>query len=228
VLTLVATPIGNLKDLSQRALEALQQADLILCEDTRRSRRLLDHYAVRAPLRSYHAFNERRMLPSILERLARGEAIVLISDAGTPTIQDPGALLVRTCIERDIPWTAIPGACSIIQALLLSGMASERFQYVGFLPKPPTKLLRDVLNYPGTTIAFESPHRLSKTLQILAALDPTREIAVVREMTKIFEECRRGTPAALLAHFRTSPPKGEIVLLICAKIRLSGITKAFE
>lgn len=214
LLYLVATPIGHLDDLSKRALETLACADTILCEDTRRTSILLERYQIRKPLRSYHQFKERQALESILEQLAKGEHVCLVSDAGTPCINDPGHVLVAACIENNIPFTAIPGPCSIIQALVLSGMDTQRFQFLGFLPSNSEAALKPALYYPGTTIAFESPERLCETLRTLQALDPKRPIAVVREMTKIYEECRRALPGELLAHFSANPPRGEIVLCI--------------
>ena len=214
---LVATPIGNLGDISQRALDALRQSDLILCEDTRHSSHLLRHFGIEKPLLSLHQFNEKSREERILRDLEEGRTICLISDAGTPLVSDPGFSLVRACIEKKIPFTAIPGPCSLIQALVLSGFESERFQFIGFLPRKKGALqeaLRSALSYRGTSIAFESPERLIETLEEIHALAPRRETAVARELTKKFEECCRGTPEELLAHFRAAPPRGEIVLLL--------------
>ncbi len=214
LLTFIATPIGNLEDISKRALKTLSECDAILCEDTRHSAIFLERYGIRKPLHSYHKFKEKKALERILEELESGKNLALISDAGTPCISDPGTLLAAACAARGIPFTAIPGPCSLIQALVLSGMAAERFQFVGFLPKKPEKLLRQILCYPGVTIAFESPHRLVKTLEAIAKLDPARKVALAREMTKAFEECLRGTGGELLAHFQKVSPKGEIALCI--------------
>lgn len=214
MLYLIATPIGNLADISKRALETLEICDLVLCEDTRRSSILLRHYSIKKPLISYHKFNEKKELKKIIGRLLEGANIALISDAGTPCIQDPGHILVSACIEHQIPFTAIGGSCSLIVALLLSGLSTERFQFIGFLPKNPKTLCKEILSYQGTSILFESPHRLIKTLKIFEGLDPLRKIAIVREMTKTFEETLRGTVKEILAKIETHPLKGEIVLLI--------------
>ena len=213
-LTLVATPIGNLEDISARALQALKECDAILCEDTRRSSLLLDRFHIDKPLISYHKFKEKQSLEKIVRELEAGKHFALLSDAGTPCINDPGLILVQACIEKKIPFTAIPGPCSVIQALLLSGMETERFQFIGFLPKKGNKELRQAFGYPGTTVAFESPERLIQTLRSAQKIDPSRSLAVAREMTKKFEECLRGTAEELLAHFEAKAPRGEVVLLI--------------
>jgi 16S rRNA (cytidine1402-2'-O)-methyltransferase len=163
---------------------------------------------------SYHQFKEKQALGRILADLEAGKNLVLISDAGTPCINDPGLILVQACIEKGIPFTAVPGPCSLIQALVMAGFDTSRFQFLGFLDRKPEEMLRQALGYPGTTVAFESPERLVETLEILGRLDPGRRLAVAREMTKTFEECRRGTPEELLAHFKAHAPRGEIVLLI--------------
>jgi len=214
MLTLIATPIGNLADISLRAIDALKNAAAILCEDTRRSSILLNHYEIQKPLYSYHKFNEKKNLDIILERLRAGDEIALISDAGTPCLNDPGSILVDACIAEGLPFTAIPGACSPIMALLLSGFDATKFQFIGFLPRKPLEALKGILGYPGTTIAFESPERLVDTLEEIAKLDPTRKVAVAREMTKTYEECRRGVAPEILRHFKEKGVKGEICLLI--------------
>ncbi len=214
MLYLVATPIGNLADLSFRAVEVLQSVDYILCEDTRTSRVLLDRYSVHKTLHSHHKFNEHGTLEKILEDLKQGVNIALISDAGTPGICDPGAALLARCRSEGVSVTAIPGACALIVALTLSGLSSEQFQFIGFLPKGKTELQRrlaEALHYPGTTICYESPHRLLDTLELLR---PETSICVVREMTKIYEEARKGTAQEVAEHFRNTPPRGEIVLLM--------------
>lgn len=211
MLYIIATPIGNLADISQRALDTLKLCDAILCEDTRHSLRLLDRYGIQKKLVSYHKFKEKESLERILEELKMGKTLALISDAGTPCINDPGQILVNACLENGLPVSAIPGPCSIIQALVLSGFDTTRFQFIGFLPKKPEATLKEALGFPGTTVAFESPERLLDTLSLI---DKEREVAVVREMTKSFEECKRGKAQDVLAHFQKHPPKGEIVLLI--------------
>jgi 16S rRNA (cytidine1402-2'-O)-methyltransferase len=214
LLYIIATPIGHLDDFSKRALQCLEASDAILCEDTRRSAILLERYQIRKKLISYHQFKEKSSLEGILARLAAGETLSLVSDAGTPCINDPGQLLVQACIDQKLPFTAIPGPCSVIQALVLSGFDTTRFQFLGFLPRKPEPLLKQSAAYPGTTVAFESPERLCDTLSVLSAIDPERKLAVAREMTKTFEECRRGTAPELLSHFTAHPPRGEIVLLL--------------
>jgi 16S rRNA (cytidine1402-2'-O)-methyltransferase len=215
LLYLVSTPIGNLEDISFRAIDTLKICDLIFCEDTRRSSILLNHYGIQKKLLSYHKFNEKKSLNEILSDLEAGVKIALISDAGTPCINDPGHILVEACVERKIPFTLIPGPCSPIQALVLSGLDTTRFQYIGFLPKSGIKtILRQALSYPGTTIALESPSRMIETLTEIQKLDAERRVAIAREMTKTFEECLRGTATQLLSHFETHPPRGEMVLVI--------------
>lgn len=211
MLFVVATPIGHLADISQRALDALRASDAILCEDTRHSLKLLQHYGIQKKLIAYHKFTEQKLLLSILKQLQEGKTLSLISDAGTPCINDPGHILVNACIENHLAVSIIPGPCSIIQALVLSGFSTQRFQFLGFLPKNPKTALKEALSFPGTTVAFESPERLNATL---ALIEPDRELAVVREMTKRFEECKRGKAKQILEHFTKQPPKGEIVLVI--------------
>lgn len=223
MLYLVSTPIGHLDDISKRALDTLKKCDLIFCEDTRRSSILLNRYEIQKRLVSYHKFNEKKSLEGILADLESGMNVALISDAGTPCINDPGHILVEACIEKKIPFTLIPGACSPILALVLSGMDTTRFQCIGFLPKSGLpKILTQALCYPGTTIAFESPSRLVDTLQDIQKLDPERKIAVAREMTKTYEECRRGLPQELIDHYEKTAPKGEIVLVIAGSSMPQG------
>jgi 16S rRNA (cytidine1402-2'-O)-methyltransferase len=214
MLYIVSTPIGNLEDISQRALKILKECDAILCEDTRRTQILLDRFGIEKPLFSYHKFNEIKNLEKILGMIESGKKLSLVSDAGTPCINDPGGRLVSACIERNIPFTAIPGPCSLIQAIVLSGFEANPFQFIGFLPKKPQATLRKALFYPGSTLAFESPERMIDTLTILQKLDPSRKIAALREMTKVFEECKIGTPQELLKHFQNTKPRGEITLVL--------------
>lgn len=214
MLFIVATPIGHLEDFSQRAIQTLKECDAILCEDTRRSSILLQRYGIQKPLISYHQFKEMSSQKRILEDLKGGKTFALISDAGTPCINDPGQRLTQGCIEQGIPFTAIPGPCSLIQALVLSGLETDRFQFVGFIPRKPKDFLKQILCYPGTTVAFESPSRLLDTLEAIQSLDPLRKLAIAREMTKTFEECLRGTAQELWTHFSQKGVKGEIVLVI--------------
>lgn len=211
MLFVVATPIGNLEDISQRALQALESSDAVLCEDTRHSSILMEQYGIKKRLISYHKFKERAALEGILADLEAGKVFSLISDAGTPCINDPGQILVAACLEKGLEVRVIPGPCSVIQALIMSGFDTSRFQFIGFLPKGPEAMLRQALVYPGTTIAFESPKRLVDTLELI---DGERQMAVVREMTKTFEECKRGKASEVLAYFKEKAPRGEVVLVI--------------
>lgn len=217
MLYLVATPIGNLSDITLRAIEILKSCDYILCEDTHHSQHLLHHYQIHKPLQSYHKFNEASTEQRILHDLKAGKQVALISDAGTPGISDPGARLVKLCTEHHIEVTSIPGPCAAIQALAQSGLDTDRFQFWGFLPKKDGELrrsLQEILSYPGTTICYESPNRLLDVLQVLDSIAPTRQLVVCRELTKKFEETQRGTAKALRDHWQQHPLKGEIVLLI--------------
>jgi len=220
MLYLVATPIGNLADITLRALEALKDSDYILCEDTRHSSVLLNHYEIKKSLKSYHKFNEASMEDRVIEDLRSGKTISLISDAGTPCISDPGFRMVKRCQEEEIAITTLPGPCAAIQALTSSGLDSQRFQFIGFLPRKSGELkstLIDVFLYEGTTICYESPNRLKATLKMIDELSPNNMVAVCREMTKKFEETKKGTASELIAHWNDRNVKGEIVLVISPK-----------
>lgn len=217
LLYLVSSPIGNLGDFSLRAREVLAQSDYVLCEDTRTSRILLRHYEIDVPLKSLHAHNERRLTPSIVRDLEKGKVLALLSDAGTPTLSDPGAHLVATCCNQGIAVCPIPGPSACLAALVASGLNPSRFQFLGFLPKRPgkaKKMLRESLEYPGTTILYESPHRLLSTLEQIATLDPCRRIVVAREITKLYETFLRGSALELLETYRGQTVRGECVILI--------------
>lgn len=217
MLSLVATPIGNLGDITLRALETLKAADVIACEDTRHSLRLLQHYSISKPLVSYHEHNEARRTAELIEQIAAGKHIAVISDAGLPGISDPGHRLLRACQERGLPYTIIPGPSAVLTALVGSGFDAEPFFYGGFLPVKSGGREREVAaagEREATSVFFESPHRLVKTLEAASRLIPDRMICVARELTKTFEEFRRGTASELLAHYTAHPPKGEIVLVI--------------
>ena len=219
MLYVVATPIGNLSDITLRALEVIKQADLIAAEDTRHSGLLLKHFGIKKPFVSYHEHNEAARTAELVERLARGETIALITDAGMPGMSDPGLRLIRECIKRELPFTIIPGPSAILTALLGSGFSTEKFSFRGFVPLKSgqrERKLRTAAESQETTIFFESPYRLLKTLQACANIMPDRQLCVARELTKTFEEFRRGTGAELLVHYQAHPPKGEIVLLISA------------
>ena len=217
VLFLIATPIGNLKDITLRALETLKECDYLLCEDTRRTRILLEHYQLKIPLKSFHLFNEVSKENYVIEDLKNAKKIGLVSDAGTPGISDPGERLVKRCHDERIDVISIPGPCAAIAALSTSGLGTERFQFFGFLPKKKGKLsrtLEEILAYEGTTVCYESPYRIEGTLKIISTLNPERECVVARELTKKFETLMRGSAPSLLENFSQKKPKGEIVLLI--------------
>jgi len=217
MLYVVATPIGNLGDITLRALEVLKDVDLVAAEDTRHSGMLLKHFGIKKPLISYHEHNEAMRTAQLVERLAAGEKIALITDAGTPGLSDPGARLVRECIKRELPFTIIPGPSSILTALVGSGFSTEQFFFGGFLPVKSgqrERELRAAAAREETSIYFESPFRLTKTLKVCIDILQDRQLCVARELTKKFEEFRRGTASDLLAHYEGHPPKGEIALVI--------------
>jgi 16S rRNA (cytidine1402-2'-O)-methyltransferase len=217
MLYLVATPIGNLDDITLRALEVLKAVDVIAAEDTRHSGNLLRHFEIRKPLVSYHEHNEAMRSQELAERLAAGENVALITDAGMPGLSDPGARLVKRCIEQNIPFTVLPGASSILTALAGSGFSLEKFCFRGFLPVKSgqrERELRAAAESTETSVFFESPYRILKTLAACAELMPDRQLCVARELTKKFEEFRRGTAAELQAHYEAHPAKGEITLVI--------------
>lgn len=216
-LTLVATPIGNLGDMTYRAVETLRSVHLILAEDTRHSRRLMSHYQIDTPLSSYHDHNEARVTPAIIERLQRGENIALVTDAGTPAISDPGFYLVRAALEAGITVTMVPGANAVLPALVLSGFPSETFVFAGFPPRKSGGLARtvDALQHePRTTIFYVSPHQLHKVLDALAERLPERLVAVARELTKLHEEVARGSAVEVRDRFAKSAPRGEFVVVV--------------
>ena len=216
MLYVVATPIGNLGDVTLRALEILKDVDLVAAEDTRHSGILLKRYQIHKPLVSCHEHNEAMRTAQLVERLAAGEKIALITDAGIPGISDPGARLIRECIKRGLEFTIVPGPSSILTALVGSGFSAEKFFFGGFLPIKSgqrERELRAAAARDETSIYFESPYRLTKTLKAAIDVLPDRQLCVARELTKKFEEFRRGPAAALLAHYEARPPKGEIVLL---------------
>src|SRR5947209_73083 len=219
MLYVVATPIGNLGDITLRALEILKDVDLVAAEDTRHSGILLKHYRIDKPMLSYHEHNEAMRTAQLIERLAAGEKIALITDAGTPGLSDPGARLIRECVKRGLDFTIIPGPSSILTALVGSGFSCDKFFFGGFLPVKSGRCereLRAAAEREETSIYFESPYRLTKTLKASIDILQDRQLCVARELTKRFEEFRHGTAFELLAHYEARPPKGEIVLLISA------------
>lgn len=217
MITFVPTPIGNLGDITLRALEVLRAADLIACEDTRHSLKLLNHFEIQKPLVSLHEHNEEHRIPELLSKAADGQKIAVISDAGTPCLSDPGYRLLCACVENDTPHEVLPGPSAITTALVASAFPPHPFAFRGFLAVKKGKRrvqLSEALAAAETTLFFESPHRLGSTLELLAALDDTRQLCVARELTKKFETLHRGSASQILAHFTDRTIKGEIVLLI--------------
>jgi len=219
-LFLIPTPVGNLRDITFRAVEMLGCVDLILAEDTRHTKKLLDFYDINTPLRSHHMFNEHGSVEQICSKILDGQTIALVSDAGTPGISDPGFLLVRTCIEKEIPVETLPGPTALIPALVNSGLPCDRFCFEGFLPpkKGRKKRIAGLIEEIRTMVFYESPYRLVKTLDELAIhLGPERRASVSRELSKMYEENIRGTLSFLSEYYKTKPPKGEIVIIVAGK-----------
>jgi len=215
-LAVCATPIGNLEDVTLRVLRELGEADLVLCEDTRHTKRLLERHGVTARLRSYHQHNEAARTAELLPRLAAGERVALVSDAGLPGVNDPGARLIGAALEAGVPVTVLPGASAVETALVASGLAGERFQFLGYLPRGEAalrSLWEEVGAWSHPVVAFESPQRLPATLRSLVDALPERPVAVCRELTKRFEEVVRGSAAEVAERFREAP-KGEITLVL--------------
>jgi 16S rRNA (cytidine1402-2'-O)-methyltransferase len=220
MLYVVATPIGNMDDITRRALEVLKSVDVIAAEDTRHSGNLLRHFDIRKPLLSYHRHNEAMRTAELAERLAAGQTVALMTDAGMPGISDPGARLIRKCIEQNLPFNVIPGPSAILTALVGSGLAADHFCYRGFLPVKSgqrERELRAAAARAETSVYFESPYRLVKTLAACVQIMPERLLCVARELTKKFEEFRRGKAVELLAHYEAKPPKGEITFLVAGQ-----------
>ena len=219
-LYIVPTPIGNLEDMTFRAVRVLKEVDTILAEDTRTSGKLLKHFEIGTQRQSHHMHNEHKMVTRLVERLKSGESIALISDAGTPAISDPGFLLTRACIENDIEVECLPGATAFVPALVNSGLPNDKFVFEGFLPIKKGRQTRMGLlaEEPRTIIFYESPHKLLKTLtQFAEHFGADRKISVSRELTKLYEETVRGTVKEVLAHFENKPPKGEFVVVVEGK-----------
>ena len=213
-LVVCPTPIGNLEDVTLRVLSALRDADVVACEDTRRTRTLLERYGVTATLVSYHEHNEEARAAELVERMRGGQTVALVSDAGMPLVSDPGFVLVRACIAAGLPVEVLPGPSAAIAALVASGLPADRWGFVGFLPRKKGELRAALGDAVGTLVAFESPKRVPATLAVLADVDPDRQVAVCRELTKLHEEVVRGTAAELAARYEGSPPKGEVVLVV--------------
>jgi 16S rRNA (cytidine1402-2'-O)-methyltransferase len=219
-LYIVPTPIGNLEDITLRAINVLKSVDLILAEDTRTSGKLLKHFDIGTQMHSHHMHNEHKTVKGIVQKLKAGSTIALISDAGTPAISDPGFLLTRACVENDIPVDCLPGATAFVPALVNSGLPNDKFVFEGFLPVKKGRQTRLLLlaEEPRTIILYESPHKLIKTLSnICEYFGEERQVSVSRELTKLFEETQRGTAKSILDYYTNRPPKGEIVIVVAGK-----------
>jgi 16S rRNA (cytidine1402-2'-O)-methyltransferase len=220
-LYLVATPIGNLEDITLRALRTLKECDVVAAEDTRRSGQLLKHFGISKPLLSYHQFNEARRSEELLARLGRGEKIALVTDAGSPGISDPGERVVKAAIQAGFRVEPVPGACALVAALTAGGLDTDEFHFVGFLPHKSgqrRKRLEALRDTAGTLVLYESPYRIEKLLGELNEVFPERQVVLARELTKKFEEYLRGSPAELIETLRTRATKGEFVVLIGARV----------
>ena len=217
-LFLVSTPIGNMGDFSFRGVETLRDATLVLAEDTRHTRHLLDRYDVATPMQAYHEHNEAKQTPRLIERLRAGDDLALVSDAGTPLLSDPGARLVRAAVEAGVPVVPVPGASAMLAALIASGLPAEPFTFFGFLPRGGADRARRLVEVgasPHTTVLYEAPGRVVDTLSAVAdRTGPHRPAVVARELTKLHEEVRRGTIADLVAYYSETPPRGEVVIVI--------------
>ena len=219
-LYLVPTPIGNLDDITLRAIKVLKEVDLILAEDTRTSGKLLKHFDISTHMQSHHMHNEHKTVNNLIQRLQNGDTIALISDAGTPAISDPGFLLTRACVENNIEVDCLPGATAFVPALVNSGLPNEKFVFEGFLPvkKGRQTRLKFLAEETRTMIFYESPHKLIKTLtNFVEYFGEDRQVSVSRELTKLYEETIRGTATEVLEHYTSKPPKGEIVICVAGK-----------
>ena len=222
-LVLCGTPIGNLEDMSPRAVDALRAADVVACEDTRRTRKLLSHFGI--PARALVVLNEqteRRKAPEVVAEIAHGRTVVLVSDAGMPGLSDPGYRLVRACIDAGLEVGVVPGPTAVVTALALSGLAPGRFVFEGFLPRKPgdrRKRIESLASEPRTIVLFESPHRIEATLEDLRAVLGDRRVALARELTKLYEEVLRGSLSEVAAALREKPPRGEITLVVEGAVR---------
>ncbi len=216
-LYIVSTPIGNLEDITRRAIRILKEADIIACEDTRHTKILTSKYGIRTPLVSYYQYNKIKRADFLIRKLKDSRNIALVSDAGTPGISDPGAHIIKLAIQNDIPVTAIPGPAALIAALTISGKPTHKFVFEGFLSNKSSqrrKRLKELSKEERTIILYESPHRLKKMLADILDIFGDRELVLVRELTKKFEEVRREKASTALEHFRTTPPRGEFILIL--------------
>jgi 16S rRNA (cytidine1402-2'-O)-methyltransferase len=222
-LVVCATPIGNLEDVTLRVLRELEQADVLACEDTRHTRRLLERHGIEAAeLVSYHEHNERDRAAELIRRMSDGQTVALVSDAGMPLISDPGFPLLTEALRAGLEVRVLPGASAALTALVAAGLPADHFRFAGFLPRKGAELERQLIHTPETLVAFESPKRLAHTLALLSEHDPTRQVAVCRELTKLHEEVRRGEASQLAAHYREHPARGEVVLVVAAAPRRAG------
>jgi 16S rRNA (cytidine1402-2'-O)-methyltransferase len=212
-LVVCPTPIGNLEDVTLRVLSALREADVVACEDTRRTRVLLDRYGVDATLVSYHEHNERARAAELVSRMTDGAVVALVSDAGMPLVSDPGYVLVQACVAAGLAVEVLPGPSAALAALVASALPADRWRFVGFLPRKAAELA-EVFASPETVVAFEAPGRVAASLSVLASLDPSRPVAVCRELTKVHEEVVRGSAAELAERYAQAAPRGEVVLVV--------------
>jgi 16S rRNA (cytidine1402-2'-O)-methyltransferase len=220
-LIVCPTPIGNLEDITLRVLAALREADVVACEDTRRTRVLLDRYGVSAKLVSYHEHNELARSAELVKQMNNGSVVALVSDAGMPLVSDPGFVLVRACVAAGLAVEVLPGPSAALAALVASALPADRWRFAGFLPRKRSEL-EATFTIPETLVAFESPKRVAASLAVLAAIDPDRPVAVCRELTKVHEEVVRGKASALAERYGAEPPRGEVVLVVGPAPRVSG------
>lgn len=212
-LIVCPTPIGNLEDVTLRVLSALREADVVACEDTRRTRVLLERYGVSATLVSYHEHNERARATQLVERMQKGDVVALVSDAGTPLVSDPGFVLVRACVGAGLAVEVLPGPSAAVSALVASALPADVWRFVGYLPRKRGELAK-LLGAAETIVGFESPNRVAASLEVLASIDAARPVAVCRELTKVHEEVVRGSAGELAARYAEQPPRGEVVLVV--------------
>jgi len=224
-LVVCPTPIGNLEDVTLRVLSALREADVVACEDTRRTRVLLERYGVQASLISYHEHNERERAAELVERMLAGAVVALVSDAGMPLVSDPGYVLVQGCVGAGLEIEVLPGPSAALAALVASALPSDAWRFAGFLPRKRAALV-EVLASPETVVAFESPRRVGASLAVLASIDESRPVAVCRELTKLHEEVVRGTAGELAARYADVPPRGEVVLVVGGAPPRTGLDPA--
>jgi 16S rRNA (cytidine1402-2'-O)-methyltransferase len=224
-LVVCPTPIGNLEDVTLRVLSALRDADVVACEDTRRTRVLLERYGVQASLVSYHEHNERERAAELVERMGAGAVVALVSDAGMPLVSDPGYVLVQGCVAAGLEVEVLPGPSAALAALVASALPADAWRFAGFLPRKRAGLV-EAFGSPETLVAFESPRRVAASLRVLAELDPDRPVAVCRELTKVHEEVVRGTAAELAARYADAAPRGEVVLVVGGAPESAGPSEA--